>query len=180
MASHSETLPQRFAFGGGKQSLNPPKISPKSSPELEPQLRKTAVPRLIRNPPLTAPKGCLWLRSASPKSRSPAGLSTAVEFLRRFAQRGEDSTNACSTKLELFFSVHWLFTATNNRRPGENYEDVFFLYLSSQAFTSASTLVFSAAVTCGSLKSACTLSAKAAASLLPSAPAMAYHLYAFT
>ena len=115
MASHSETLPQRFAFGGGKQSLNPPKIPPRSSPELEPQLRKTAVPRLIRNPPLTAPKGCLWFRFASPKSRSPAGLLTVAEFLRRFAQRGKDSTNTRGTKLELFFSVHWLFTATNNR-----------------------------------------------------------------
>ena len=114
-ASHSEKLPQRVAFGGGKQSPNPPKITPRSSPGLEPHLRKTAVPRLIRNPPLTSPKGCLWLRSASPKSRSPAGLLTVAEFLRRFAQQSEDSTKARGTKLELFFSVHRLFTDVKNR-----------------------------------------------------------------
>ena len=109
-----ESFLQRFAFGGGNQSLNPPKFTPKNSLRLKLQLVKTAIPGLIRNPPQTSPKGCPQLRFTSPKGNLPASFLTGVKFLRRSAQHNEVTTKDAVTKLELSFSVHQLFTTVKN------------------------------------------------------------------
>ena len=72
---------------------------------------ETLFPKIRRlwadeRPTSNGPGGLSSVGLATPKGCLPGGLSTGVKFLRRFAQRDEDSMKTHRPKVELFFDFH--------------------------------------------------------------------------